>query len=258
MMMEDSIWTEYRVSLNFVTKLCASVPADEGLIKKWLDSRRPKMRPPGGRSIDEINEEVLASLPLEEEQVNGLIFQRNNQNGSNLVVRTATLRAHMKDCADKISSFYVSRIQGERSFAVKVKHCVYHDEMQYWTPILRPDGSLIYEADGTMERPVHAFVKGIPVNSLKLFEFVEPARIDFKIKILGGVVKQKDLETLFTYGGTHGYAGERSNGEGRYSFKIEPIEQGKEKDDGNTETARAAKVGKRSDRGERKPIQQAS
>lgn len=237
----DTIWTNYRVRFDFVTKLCASVPADEGLIKKWLESRRPKIKPPGGRSIDEINEEVFASLPLEEETVNGLIFQRDNRNGTGgLVVRTATLRAHMKDCASVISSFYVGKIEGERSFAMKIKHCVYHNEMEYWTPILRPEGSQIMSSDGTMERPVHANVKGRPVNSLKLFEDVEPARIDFTIKILGDVVKMKDLETLFMYGGTHGYAGERSNGEGRYTFKISEMIERKEVKPNGTGKERAA------------------
>lgn len=224
----DSIWTIYTVRLDFITKLCASVPADEGLIKKWLDSRKPKIRPPGGKSIDEINEEVFASLPEEEELVNGLIFQRDNRNGGGLVLRSATFRAHMKDCADKISSFYVGKIEGERSFSMKIKHCVYHDEAQYWTVIRRPDGTPVMETDGTLERPVHANVRGRPVNSLKLFEYVEPARADFTIKILGDVVKMKDLETLFMYGGTHGYGGERSNGEGRYTFEITALNEGKE------------------------------
>ncbi len=225
--MED-IFTYYRVRLEFITKLCASVPADPNLIAKWLESRQPRVKPPGGRSIDEINEEVLASLPEEEEPVQGLIFQRDNSNGANLVLRTATFRAHIKDCAEIISSFYIGRIQGERSFAVKVKHCVYHDEKCYWTPILRPDGSKLIEADGKLERPVHSFVKGRPVNSLKMFEFVESAVAEFTLKILGDIVKEKDLETLFLYGGTHGYGGERSNGEGRYTFSIQQINKAEE------------------------------
>jgi hypothetical protein len=229
------IWTKYRVSLNFITKLCASVPADSNLIQKWLETRQPKVKAPGGRSIDEINEEVLASLPEGEEAVSGLVFQRANWNGAGLVVRAATIRAHMKDCSRIISSHYVGKIEGERSFAVKVKNCVYHDETEYWLPILRPDGSKIMEADGTKEKAIHVTdARGRPMNALKLFEYVEPSRVDFTIKVLGGAVPLKDLETLFIYGGTHGYAGERSDGEGRYTFKIEEITDRKGvRDDGN-------------------------
>ena len=226
--MED-IWTYYKIRLDFVTKLCASVPADPELIKKWLETRKPKIKPAGGRSIDEINEEILTTLPEEDEPVNGLVFQRNNQNGRGLMVRAATFRAHLKDCAATISSFYVGKIQGERSFSVKVKQCLYHDETEYWVPIWRPDGTPITEADGTKEKPIHATdPRGRPINALKLFEFVEPARIDFTIKILGGVIKVKDFETLLMYGGTHGYGGERSDGEGRYQFKIDQIEKREE------------------------------
>ena len=34
------------------------MPANKDLIDGWLKNRRPKVRPPGGKSIDEINEEV--------------------------------------------------------------------------------------------------------------------------------------------------------------------------------------------------------
>ena len=33
-------------------------------------------------------------------------------------------------------------------------------------------------------------------------------------------VAEEDLHTLMEYGGVHGYAGERSDGEGRYRFTL--------------------------------------
>ena len=250
---EKPLWTQYRVTLEFITKLCASVPADKNLIKTWLEARQPQVRPPGARSIDEINEEVLASLGQQpEEEVSGLIFQRNPSNGGNLVLRAATIRAHIKDCSRVISSFYVGKIEKERSFAVKVRDCVYHDPTEYWLPIKRLDGTLVYAADGTMERPVHAIdASGRPINALKLFEYLEPARIDFTLRILGGIVRIKDLETLFMYGGTHGYGGERSNGEGRYTFTISEIEEGKEvKPDGRERKGKRQDLAKDNTRSE--------
>ncbi|SRR6266545_804199 len=257
----ETLWTLYRVRFDFVTKLCASVPADQNLIANWLEARKPKVRAPGARSIDEINEEVLASLPEEEPVVNGLVFQRDNRNGGGLVVRAATVRAHMKDCSRVISSFQ-GKVEGDKSFATKVKNCVYHDESEYWIPILRPNGAKILAADGTKEKAIHVLdMRGRPMNALKLFEYVEPARIDFTIKILNApkrnpsgdtyapIVPLKDLETLFLYGGTHGYAGERSDGEGRYTFTIEEINQGKEVKHGSkgTKGKNAAADGQRPD-----------
>jgi len=260
-MENENLWTVYNVRLEFLTALCGSVPADPNLTLTWIRNRQPHVKPPGARSIDEINEEVFATLAAqgggvegeeEEEKVSGLVFQRVN---GVLVLRTATFRAHIKDCAATISSFHVGKIEKERSFAVKIKQCVYHEERDYWTPILRPDGTPVTEADGRMERPLHTYDRGRPINALKLFEYVQPARADFKLKVMNAVrrtkagdeyvpvVGQKDLETLFMYGGTHGFGGERSNGEGRYTFKISQIKEGEEvKPNGRDQKRQGANV----------------
>src|SRR6516165_10359930 len=47
------IWTIFDVRFDFLTSLCASVPANRDLIEIWLRSRAPKAIPPGGRSISE-------------------------------------------------------------------------------------------------------------------------------------------------------------------------------------------------------------
>jgi hypothetical protein len=235
--MSDERWATYRLRLDFMTSLCASVPANPELIAKWLAARQPRVRPPGGKSIDEINEEVFATLPeLEEPEPALLIFQRNPTNGSNLVIRAATLRAHMKDCAGVISRSE-GKIEGESSFAVKVKNYLYHDPKDYWLPVLRPDGSIILDADGRREKPIHVRdARGRPMNALKCFEFVNPARIDVILQIwrvptkdgFRTMITEKDLQTLFLYGGCHGYGGERSDGEGRYNFTLTEVTEEKE------------------------------
>lgn len=216
--MAKSLWTNYHIRWKFITKLCGSTPSDPEIVKKWLEVRQPDVKPPSGKSIDEIQSEVLESLADEFVPPSQLVFQRNQ---GNLVLRAATIRAHMKDCARIISSLYVGKIKGERSFATKVVNGVYHDETQYWIPILNHDGLPYQQACGTYDKPVHARgPRGEPLNSIKQFEWVQPAMIEFRIKILGDCIRKPDLETLFTYGGTHGYGGERSDGEGRYTFEI--------------------------------------
>ena len=66
-------------------------------------------------------------------------------------------------------------------------------------------------------------MRGEPINALKTFEYIEPARLDFTLKVLGKSVSKKDLETLFEYGGVHGYAGERGDGEGKYLSTLEKV-----------------------------------
>lgn len=238
----SKLWKSYRVTWTFLTKLCGSVPADPELVKAWVDSRKPAVRPPGGRSIADIQEEVFTTLaePIDETPLSILVFQRVN---GALVMRAATVRAHIKDCARVLSAQWIGKIQGERSFSTRVINGVYPDEATYWIPILRPDGTPILSADGTMDKAVHVRgPRGEMINALKTFEYVMPARMDFTLKILtakSGAMKtigkkneeakeltsvsQEDLETLFMYGGVHGYAGERGDGEGKYSFTIQPL-----------------------------------
>lgn len=236
------MWTYYRVTLLFLTKLCASVPGDPKIVEKWLAARQPKVRAPQSKSIDEIQTEVFATLaePEEEEPPQLLVFQKHE---GRLVLRAATFRAHLKECARNVGKYYVGQLAGESSFSKRFVDTVYHDEREYWLPILRPEGDVVTEADGTFDKPIHVTdQRGRPHNALKTFEYVEPARFSVTVKILTvkpKAVKRKatatepavpltcisveDLETVLTYGGVHGYGGERGDGEGRYTFTIEPM-----------------------------------
>jgi hypothetical protein len=220
------IWTNYRVRFNFLTKVCAQTPGDPELIRKWLEVRQPNVRPAGGRSIDEINAEVVESLARGEGEADQdyslLVFQRYQ---GALVFRHGTLKAHIKDCARVLSAQYVGRIQGERAFSTRVINGVYLDPHQYWIPLMRGEGLPCTEPDGAYDKPVHAKgVRGEPINCLKRFEYIAPpAYMEFTLKVLGHSVKEDDLHYVFTYGGTHGYAGERSDGEGRYDYELEQI-----------------------------------
>jgi len=215
---EIPLWKYYIVRLDFLTSLCASVPANPDLVDIWLKTRSPKVKPPQSRSITEIQEEVFGTLAIAEEEIpkSLLVFQRV---AGCLVVRAATLRAHIKDCARQVSVYYVGKIQGEKSFSTRVINCVYHDETQYWINLLDSNDQPFTEATGRRDKPVHTW-QG---NSLKTIEYIENAHLRFTLKVFGGKVSEDDLRTVFNYGGTHGYAGERGDGEGRYIATITEI-----------------------------------
>jgi len=219
-----TLWTFYRVRFNFLTKLCSSVPADPAIIQKWLEARQPAVKAPGAASINEINEEVLESIARGEgeapQDYQMLVFQRDN---GVLVMRAATVRAHIKDCARQLSTMFVGKIQGEKAFSTRVVNGVYLDEHDYWLPILR-DGFPLAEPDGADDKPVHAMTPTGRINALKRFEYVWRPSLEFTLKVLGKAVTEADLHHLFTYGGTHGYAGERGDGEGRYEYTLDRIE----------------------------------
>ena len=221
------LWTRYRVRWEFLTSLCGSTPADPEVVAAWLAARQPKVKPAGALSIQEINEEVLASIERGEGEADQayslLVFQRN---AGALVMRYATVRAHIKDCARVLSAQFVGRIQGERAFSTRVINGVYLDEHEYWLPVRRPDGEPVTKADGERDKAIHVRgPRGEPLNALKRFEFIEPPSVlEFTLKVLGRSVSETDLHHLFSYGGTHGYAGERSDGEGRYTYTLDRLD----------------------------------
>lgn len=220
------MWKKYKVTWDFRGRLCGSVPLNDELIGSWLDARKPSVRPPGARSIAEITNEAISTLAREDiEQENQDLEKRTTlgfQNiDGNLVMRGGTIKAHLKDCSRIISSFS-AKIKGERSFAIKVLNCIYVEE--YWVPIL-VKGSVVKASHGTFEKAVHVMTRQGPMNALKRINYIERPMMKFTLNVMesprGEVVNIKDLELLFTYGGIHGYAGERGDGEGRYTFKIE-------------------------------------
>lgn len=220
------MWTKYRVTWDFLTSICGSVPSDPEVVKKWLEVRMPNKRPPDSRSMDEINTEVLASIErgdvFDEKQCQILVFQRDK---GVCAQRAATVRAHIKDCA-RVLSGYQAKDDNTRSFATRIINTVYHDPREYWLPILRQDGTPIEKADDRRDLFVHP-KPGI--SALKSVEYIMNARLVFTLLVLqtaGGknAVAEEDLHKLFQYGGVHGYGGERGNGEGRYDYRLEKLE----------------------------------
>lgn len=236
--MADSIWTEYNIRWNFLTKLCGQTPDNPNIIAKWIEARKPKVKPAGAKSIAEINEEVLESIARGEgepdEEYSKLVFAHDKD--GNLAMRAGTVKAHIKDCARVLSNQYVAKVQGERAFSTRVINGVYPDPKVYWIPILFQDTSKpMRDPDGSYEKPIHARgPRGEPINAIKCFDYVEGAAMEFMLQILtsaGGKpsVHESDLHTIFQYGGVHGYAGERGDGEGRYMYEIQKVESKKGK-----------------------------
>lgn len=225
------LWNLFSVKWTFLTRLCGQTPADPNIIQDWLKAREPKVKPAGGKSISEINEEVLAAISRGEgepdQEYSKLVFAKDDD--GNLAMRAATVKAHIKDCARVLSVQYVGRVQGERAFSTRVINGVYPDETKYWIPILDADtGKSRRVPDGEYEKPIHVRgPRGEPQNAIKCFDYVMGVRMEFTLKVLGKSVHETDLHTIFQYGGVHGYAGERSDGEGRYVYEIEKIETGK-------------------------------
>ena len=222
--MQNEMWVKYRLRMTFLTNLCASVPADPALIKAWLEAWQPSVRAPGARSIEEINEEVLDSLATgeadEKPVCQFLVFQRHK---GVLVMRAGTVRAHIKDCARVLSNQYVGKVKGERAFSTRIINGVYIDPAQYWLPILR-DGQTVSQADDTKDKGISVTGPRGKFSALKRFELMSAgATMVVPVWVLGKSATESDLHHLFSYGGVHGYGGERGDGEGRYDYQLERV-----------------------------------
>jgi len=213
----SELWTEYDVTWEFTRKLCGSVPGNEQQLKDALENRKPKVKPPGGKTIPEIHEEIIATLEEPDEEISVNVFQKVD---GGLVVRSDNVRSHFKECAKIITQHYVGYVQGEKSLTVRAKNCVYFDYVEF-IPILRPNGDKVTEPDDRKYKPIHTIdFRGRPINAIKVFDWIEAPRMEFGMKVMGGAVKYDDLKTIFQYGGVHGFGGERSAGEGKYVATI--------------------------------------
>ena len=229
------LWNYFRVKWTFLHKLCGQTPADPKIIAAWIRARRARVRAPGAKSIDEINAEVLdaiargeGELLSEEERASEmasskLVFCYDLE--GNLAMRAATVKAHIKDCSRVLHRQYIGRIEKELTFATRVANGVYPLETQYWIPILdAKTGQPRRKPDGEYEKPIHVRgPRGETLNALKCFDYVTGVRMEFILKVLGTSVAVPDLHTIFQYGGTHGYAGERGDGEGKYIYELNQI-----------------------------------
>lgn len=221
----------FEVTFNFTGRLCGSVPLSKDLVPAWLEARKPKTKPEDARPMDDLVDEVNKSIEiqqegLDEEEIQKIIekttlgFQADSEGF--LVVRMGTIKAHLKDCANQIKEAL-----GLTALKAKVANFVYL--VDYFNHILK-DGKKIQESDNTYEQPVHAFVrsKGAveKINALKVIHYVVNPTIKFRLMVMkNDKMSIGILIKILEYGGIHGYGGERSLGEGRYTASIKKAQR---------------------------------
>lgn len=206
------MWQYAKVEMDFEYRLCGSQPLNKEIVGPWLESRMPKEKPEGGKSIEEIKEEVLASIDGVQDKIT-LGFQSND---GGLFVRSGTIKSHLKDCANQIKDTFKPEIKAFRS---KVANKLFIEK--YAVELLK-SGKRVIETDGIYDQPVHVMTPQGPRDGLKKIQYIEKPSIVFTMKLLiDKEIKKEHIYQIFEYGTIHGYGGERGMGEGRYKFKIE-------------------------------------
>jgi hypothetical protein len=224
------MWTEYRVTFKFLNWLCGGLPADPERFTQILELTKPMYQPPGTKSLTEIAEqfvsETLAAVQEEEVERKVNVFERR---GGQLVVACRTFRAHIKDVAETLSSLFVGKVEGQRSFAVRCKAALYYPPEVETVPVLGAGGNPLLEPSGIVyDKPIRVRTAMGERSCLKSYEYVDQAVLVWPLRVLQtlngkNVVAEEDLVHIFNYGGTHGFGPERGDGKGRYVATVERV-----------------------------------
>src|SRR3972149_1524051 len=225
--MPKKMMTFYKLTLQFVGRVCASVPADPNVLKTWLKNRQPNIKPPGAKSPDEMLESILNRIPdmdaenKEIAQRTLMVFERFDK--AYLCVRSNTIRAHLKDCARQVQKNFIGRDNDEQGMVNRFINCVYpeielRDEIGEGIILFMWEGKPIEKNNGISEKLVHVQTSRGPINAIKHFEYLLRPSLSCTLQVFGHTIRQSHLEWVLKYGGIHGYGGERSMMDGQYTY----------------------------------------
>lgn len=205
----------YRIVWNFEGKIVGSVPLDPSLAHSALEARGLQPSKPQPIPVDPEPGAAPPSGGNNAPELLRIVTGFQVWNGK-LVLRAGTIKAHLKDCARQLQ---VAGQVPSRGFWMLVGNMV--NVIPYWIP-LRKGSSFVTEADGWNEQFTHVLTPAGFRYAYKLSQFVVGASVEFGLLVLrNSRLGAEDLDRLFIYGGIHGYGGERSLGEGRYTHELE-------------------------------------
>lgn len=216
------MWRRYQVTWHFTTKLCGSVPLNPELVRAWIEARAPEKKPEKGPSFDEIEQEVMDSIDAGSDRMEliTLGFQRDERG---LWLRSATIRAHIKDCATQVREYLAATVKSQKiknykNFKSIAANRIYVEPYRVY---ITRNGEIVQTHDGQFDQAVHVMTALGPRSALKTIRYVEQPTITFDLLVLDdGVITEDMIRVLFDYGAVHGYGGERSMGEGRYRWEM--------------------------------------
>lgn len=198
------MWRRYEVELKFTSPFASSTPKNPKDIEAMLEAKMPSKPPPDATPIDELAEQVEEEVGATEEVERGYATFKRDDNG--LYYEARCVRAHIKDCANILQN--TLEVKALKS---KVANRVYVEPDKIYLGKKEPDGS--------ETRIVHAMTMKGPRSSLKVIDFINDARLKFRLVVLDDKVIDIDiLKAIFQYGGTHGMGQERSQDWGKYEL----------------------------------------
>jgi len=202
------MWTRYEVAMEFTGKVMGGIPKNTEVIKAWLEARMPSeavfARMPNPTPIATLAEEVAEAVGATDEKEQK-VWSGFMSDESGLYVPGFHIKAHLKDVAN-----ILQKQIGIKALKAKVADRFFVEEEKVYLGKMEPDGY--------WEHPVHIMTMQGPRSALKRNDYVERPRLVFTFKMLDDkIITEKILNSLFEYGGIHGFGAERGLGNGRYN-----------------------------------------
>jgi len=209
------MWTKYDVELQMVGRFAASIPKTPEEIQAMLEHRMPLNPPEDYTPIEELATDVAEKVtPYEggegELKYGWATFLRDE---TGLYYEGRCVRGHLKDCANQVKGVLSPPV---KALKAKVANKVYvmTDVISLWAT----------EIAGTETRFVQVMTPAGPRSTIKYIDYMEKPTLNFRLNVLDdGVITEDILKKVFEYGSIHGMGQERSQGWGRYTFKIAEV-----------------------------------
>jgi len=210
-----TLWDTYKVSI-VVDRIVGGIPANEKLMKAWLDARADRMKPVAGAGsamvppgTPQTPDEAAADLALQAsrldpEDTHAVVFYRDAK-------EQPCYEGRCFKAAIKESGNILKDILGVKALRSKISERVFVEER--FVPIK--------SAIQRDERPISVMTMQGPRTSIKRFEFAEDVKMEFTLKVLtDGVIKREMLETIFMHIEKNGLGSDRSQGNGGCIIKM--------------------------------------
>ena len=215
------VWKEYKVGLQINGEFGGQIPRSKTEIINMIQANAPKTKPEGAiQSLDELSQEVISQIDIQDEESDDYIpgwstFKRNAKN--EIMYEGRCVRGHLKDCALQVADFFPAIKQ----FRAKVVNALYVKESMF--NVYDSSRNPIVEVDGVEQRFIHVMTARGERNAIKFLDYVVDPYIEFTLMLKNvnarplHTITLEHIETMLSYGSTHGLGAERSQGWGRYS-----------------------------------------
>ncbi len=214
------MWVHYTLSLH-CDELVGGVPRHPDMVRRWQESRWPRLRSngeQGPQSAGEATRLTLARLgdqALSDDDVTA-VWTGFVSDGAGLALEARAVKAMLKESANVCRSLV--RVNG-KPLPLRARLA----ERVFVEPRMIPLG--VTEPTGTREKPIHVMTARGPRTALKRTDYVSNAKLTCRLKVLDdGVITEDILRMVLDHGSANGLGADRSQGYGTFVYELSRVD----------------------------------